>query len=1130
MSNKPGHISNLSPDEKRALLAKLLREKAGTSASWHPLSYGQRALWFLHQVAPGSAAYNVAFASRIHSDVDVPALVGAFKTLINRHPSLCTTYAVRNGKPGQMIHDHQQVHFEETDVSELSPEDLNHRVVKEYRQAFDLKRGPVVRVKLFTQSTKEHIFLLTIHHIAADLQSLEILINELRVLYPAEKTRVPASLPPLELKYTDYIQWQNKMLASTEGERLWTYWKIQLSGKLPVLDLPFDRPRPLVQTFRGSSQDFKLEEDLTLQLKKLAASGGVTLYVVLLAAFYGLLYRCTGQEDILVGSPMAGRSRPELKGIVGYFVNPVVLRADLSGNPSFKNFIGGVHQLVLAALEHQDFPLPLLVERLQPERHPGRSPLFQVTFLLQRLQQSKDLSWFFVPGNTGIQVDFGGLEMEPFPLAQQEGQFDLELEMGEVSSSLYGRWKYNPDLFNATTIARMAGHYQTLLESITANPGQRISDLQLLTKKEQHQILVTWNNTQVDIPGDITLTRMFETQVELTPYAAAVLFEDEILTYCELNNRVNQLAHHLRKLGVGPEIVVPICMERSLEMVIGIYGILKAGGAYIPLDPEYPKERLAFILEDIQTGLVLTQQRLAGRLPNHGSKKVIGSGSDRYAIAGESTDNPVYYTKTENLAYVIYTSGSTGVPKGAMNSHHGICNRLTWMQDAYQLTTEDHVLQKTPFSFDVSVWEFFWPLFTGASLVVARPGGHLDSTYLVKIIAHQKITTLHFVPAMLGVFLEEQGLEACTCLKRVICSGEALPYTLQERFFARMSAELHNLYGPTEAAVDVTYWACKRENVRKLVPIGRPISNIQIYLLDSYQQPVPIGTSGELHIGGIGLARGYCNRPELTAEKFIPDPFSSKPWGRLYKSGDLARYLPDGNIEFLGRLDHQVKIRGFRIELGEIETVLRQHPAVRETIVVTREYAPEDKRLAAYLVPNRDPAPTISELRGFLKAKLPDYMVPAVFITMDALPLMPNGKVNRRALPEPDGLRPELETLYVMPRTEVERTIASAWKEVLNIEKVGMYDNFFDLGGHSLLMVQVHSKLQEMYKQDLSIMELFQYPTVSSMAKFLTGGKSKESALQQDDRIEKIKVGKDRLKQQFKQKQLATKRGENPDG
>ena len=571
-----------------------------------------------------------------------------------------------------------------------------------------------------------------------------------------------------------------------------------------------------------------------------------------------------------------------------------------------------------------------------------------------------------------------------------------------------------------------------------------------------------------------------------------MVFEEQQLTYQQLNQRANQLAHYLRTLGVKPEVLVGLCLERSLEMVVGLLGILKAGGAYVPLDPAYPQERLAFMLEDARVAVLIQQQKVQ-RLPEH-KARVVFLDADWQAIAQHSEENFVGGVTIDNLAYVIYTSGSTGKSKGVMNTHHGLCNRLLWMQDVYRLTAAECVLHKTPFSFDVSIWELFWPLLSGAQLVVARPSGHKDSAYLVKLITEQQITTLHFVPTMLQVFLEEQGLEACGCLKRVICSGDALPFELQKRFFARLKAELHNLYGPTEAAIDVTFWACQHQSTQQIVPIGRPIANTQIYLLDTQLQPIPIGVPGELHIGGAPLARGYLNRPELTTEKFIANPFSKQPGERLYKTGDLARYRLDGNIEFLGRIDHQVKIRGFRIELGEIEFLLSQHRAVREAVVLAQEEETSNKYLVAYVVPKQESAPSISELRSLLREKLPEYMLPSAFVMLDTLPLLPNGKVDRKALPAAQRYRPELETAYQAPQTETERLIATVWQEKLQVEKVGIHDNFFDLGGHSLLVIQIHSKLREIFEQELSIVHLFKYPTINSLAKYLSQKQTKKPA------------------------------------
>jgi amino acid adenylation domain-containing protein len=618
---------------------------------------------------------------------------------------------------------------------------------------------------------------------------------------------------------------------------------------------------------------------------------------------------------------------------------------------------------------------------------------------------------------------------------------------------------------------------------------------------------------------DKRLHEFFEAQVERTPDRTAVVFEDEQLTYRELNDQANRLGHYLRKLGVGPDVLVGVFMERSLEMVVALYGIVKAGGAYVPLDPEYPRARLAFMAEDTQVPVLLTQEHLVAQLPQNGAK-VVCLDSDWPAIAEGNRDNIRSEAKAENLAYVIYTSGSTGTPKGVMNTHQGICNRLLWMQDAYRLSEEDRVLQKTPFSFDVSVWEFFWPLLAGARLIVARPGGHRDGNYLVKLIREQGITTLHFVPAMLGVFLQERDVERCLSLKRVICSGEALSYELQERFFSKLPAELHNLYGPTEAAVDVAHWACKRRSTERVVPIGYPVANTRLYILDSHLQPAPIGIPGELCIGGVQVARGYLNRPDLTAEKFIPDHFSKVQGARLYRTGDAARYLPGGEIEYLGRTDEQVKVQGYRIELGEIEAALGGHEAVRQAVVMAREDTPGDKQLAAYIIPNADSNPSISALRRYLREKLPEYMVPSTFTMLEKFPLTPNGKIDRRALPAPASRRPELESAYMAPRTEIERTITTLWQEALQLEKIGVNDNFFDLGGNSLRMVQVHAGLREKVQRELSMLEMFTYPTINSLAAYLSREGNNRIALPADGyRVEKLKeAGGHRLHQRLLQR------------
>ena len=812
--------------------------------------------------------------------------------------------------------------------------------------------------------------------------------------------------------------------------------------------------------------------------------------MTLLAGFQTLLWRYTAQEDIVVGSPIANRNRAEIEGLIGFFVNTLVLRTNLAGNPSFEELLKRVREVALGAYGHQDLPFELLVEQLKVERSLSHAPLFQVMFVLQNAPMSA--------------LELPSLTLTPLEGDSHTAKFDLTLQMTETESGLIGNLEYNTDLFEDSSIQRMAVHLQMLLKGIVANPQQRLSELPLLLESEQHQLLREWNNTKVEYPLSC-IHELFEDQVEKTPLSVAVVFEDQQLTYRELNKRANQLAHHLRSLGVKPEVLVGICVERSLDMVIGLLAILKAGGAYVPLDPNYPKERLAYMLEDSQTRVLLTQQYLLESLPSH-QAQVVCIDSNWEQIASESTENPASKTKIDNLVYVIYTSGSTGKPKGAMNSHKGICNRLLWMQDSYQLTSADAVLQKTPFSFDVSVWEFFWTLITGARLVVAQPEGHRDPNYLVNLIRKQRVTTLHFVPSMMQAFLEAEGLEKCQSLVRIIASGEALPAQLQERFFSRLNAQLHNLYGPTEAAVDVTYWQCKKDNLsdQSIVPIGQPIANIQIHILDKYLKPVPMGVTGEVYIGGVGVARGYLNRPDLSAEKFIPNPFSTQAT-RLYKTGDLARYLPSGDIEYIGRINNQVKVRGFRIELGEIEAVISQYPGVRETVVVVKEDLANSQRIVAYVVAQIEQTLAISELRNFLELKLPNYMVPAAFVTLESLPLTPNGKVDRKALPIPDQVRPELEAVYLPPQTEVERTIANIWQEILCIEEIGIHDNFFELGGNSLLLIQVHSKLQKIYQQ-LSLVDIFQYPTINYLAKYLTQKQDREKSVKDNARPNKSRT------------------------
>ena len=1040
-----------------------------------PLSFAQERLWFIEQLQPGTYTYNVPVLARLKGKLDVGILERSFGEILRRHEALRTVFVNLEGQATQKICPFGPFSLPVVDLQGLPEiereEEVKRLALLDARQPFDLSKSPLIRAGLLKLAEKEHILLVNMHHIASDAWSLGVLTRELGIIYGAFLQRRPSPLPELPIQYVDFAVWQRQWLqGAREASQQLAYWKEQLTGAPPVLELPTDHPRPADQTPNGATEFSVLPQSLAKALRELSRREGVTLFISLLAAFNAFLHRYTGQEDLVIGMPIANRNRTEIEGLIGFFVNTLVLRTNLSGNPTFRELLGRVREVALGAYAHQDLTFEKLLQELRPERSTSHTPLFQVMF-----------NFWNTPAP---RLELPGLEPTKLQYHDAGAKVDLSLAFEDAAQGLTGRCLYNTDLWDKSTIIRMLGHYQTLLGGIVSNPDRRISDLPLLTEGERQQILVEWNRTEVACRKDRCLHELFAEQVERTPEAAAVVFGDQRLTYRELNEHANQLARQLQKSGVGPDTLVGICVERSLEMVIGLLGILKAGGAYVPLDSEYPKERLAFMLEDANVPLLLTQARLAGSIPAH-KAKVIQLDEDWPIIAAESLANVRSPVQPHHLAYMIYTSGSTGRPKGALNTHRGICNRLLWMQDRYQLGAADTVMQKTPFSFDVSVWEFFWPLLNGAKLVVARPGAHQDPAHLVSLIEQHNITVLHFVPSMLRVFLEESGVERCHSLRHVICSGEALGFDLQERFFERLTAQLHNLYGPTEAAVDATHWTCQRNSPLRFVPIGRPVANTQTYILDDRMQPVPVGVAGELHLGGVQVGRGYHNRPELTAEKFIHDPFGRQPGGQLYKTGDWCRWLPDGNIEYLGRLDHQVKLRGFRIELGEIESVLARTPGVREAVVVLREDVPGNKRLVAYLTVKEGEPPKVSDLRGLLQAKLPEYMVPSAFVILERLPLTPNGKVDRKALPKPDLAQPESEKVFVAPRTPTEEALARIWCEILGQQQVGVHDNFFELGGHSLLATRIISRVRHSLEVDLPLRSLFEAPTLEGMASSL---------------------------------------------
>ncbi|MBA3354607.1 MAG: amino acid adenylation domain-containing protein [Pyrinomonadaceae bacterium] len=1399
------NMDHLSP-ERRALLALRLKKKGGgtskikkpisrrSESNFVPLSFAQQQFWFIDQLEPGNPAYNMAWGFIVTGPLNVTVLEQSLNDIVRRHEALRTTFATVDGSPVQVIAPAQSLTLSKVNFSELPETEREAQVLRlateEARQPFNLSQGPLLRVSLLRLDEEEHVLLLNVHHSVYDLWSMGVFLRELAVLYEAFSVQKPSPLAELPIQYPDNAVWQRQWLSGEVLKKQLSYWKQRLEGAPAILELPMARPRPAVQSFQGSHQSFLLSKKLSEELQRLSQREGVTLFITLLAAFQMLLFRYTGLEDIVVGSPIAGRNRAEIEDLIGSFASMLVLRTDLSGDPTFRELLAHVRGVALGAYAHQDLPFEKLVEELQPERSLSHNPLFQVVFGLQNAPMPP--------------LEFSGLALNPLQVDHWTAKFDLVLHMVEQAEGLRGRLEYKTDLFDAVTINRMIGHFQVLLEVVVADPDKRISSLPLLTEEERQQLLVEWNATQTDYPEGTCLHQLFEQQVEEPPNAIAVLFENEQLTYGELNQRANQLAHHLRSLGVEPDVRVGISVERSLEMVVGILGILKAGGAYVPLDPAYPSERLSFMLEDTQTSVLVTQRHLLERLPDHGAK-VVCLDADWKIIARESAENPDAAVTPDNLAYVIYTSGSTGKPKGIAIRHRGVVNNLTDLNRRFAVGPRDRVLALSSLSFDMCVYEVLGTLASGAAIVMPAASAERDPAHWAKLMAQHRVTVWNSAPSLLEMLVEHVGERAKTRLpdlRLAMLGGDWVEVTLPDRLKALAAGvEVIVMGGATEASIhSIIYEVEKTDPTWRSIPYGRPMANQLAYILDARLQPVPVGVPGELHLGGVGLARGYFNRLELTAEKFIPNPFSAEVSDRLYKTGDLARWQADGNIELLGRMDFQVKIRGHRIELGEIEAALKQHSGIQEAAVMAREYAPGDKRLVAYLVPNEQQAFTVRQLlrfekddlltdhtqyelpngmvivsqnknetdfsykeifeeedylrhgitlndgdcifdvganiglftlfvgqmckdpviyafepippifealrlnaalyglnvklfecglsseaksdtftyyphvsiisgrfadfaderevvksfllsqqqegaskavlsnqeidellterlrseritcqlktisdvirendvkridllkidvekseldvlvgiqeedwpkikqlvveinntdgrlerittllerhgyelsvqqhpllkdtglydlyavrpsengkrtsgnggqphsgsepiwnspnllindvRRFLRGKLPEYMVPAAFVLLDALPLSPNGKVDRRALPVPDQARPKLEGVFVAPRTPVEEALTEIWMKVLGVEQVGVNDNFFELGGHSLLATQVISRVQEACQVELPLRCFFETPTVAGLSEAIEKAKDSGARLQ----------------------------------
>lgn len=1077
------------------------------------LSPIQSGMLFHTLYAPGSGVYVIQVSCALRGVLNIEALEQAWQQVVQQHGILRSSFVWETlDRPLQAVHRHVELKLQQHDWRELSPaaqqEALAEWLKEDRRRGFELDQAPLMRLVLVRELDEQYRVIWSYHHLLLDGWSMQLLLKEVFTFYQSF-ARGEELRPSFIRQYRDYIAWlQSQSLAAAE-----VYWRTTLKGfttPTTIGSRPGSRREREPEQESYAERGIVIDAAVTARLQQVCRDLQVTTSTAIQAAWALLLMHYSGEDDVVFGVVVSGRSTnlPGVERMIGPLINTLPVRMRVNGGRRISEWLHEAQEQG-AAMRQYEF-----------------SPLVKVQ------------GWSEVAGGESLFENI--LVYENYPIEETVEEEVGEITLGELRSveqtnypltllavpgeGLVLRIIYEQGRFEDELIANVLKHLARALEEIASNPEQRISEFSLLSEAERRQLLEDWNHTERAYPLDKCLPELFEEQAARTPEAIALDYEGERLTYAELNERANKLARHLKQLGAGPETIVGVCLERSLVMVVALLGILKSGGAYLPLDPEYPQTRLQHMLADARAGIVLTQQHLAQNVPQYGGEVICLDTEWAERMGHLSPDNLGHYPSVDNLAYTIYTSGSTGKPKAAMNAHRGIVNRLLWMQEAYQLNGGDRVLQKTPFTFDVSVWEFFWPLLNGARLVVARPGGHQDAAYLVKLIREQQITTVHFVPSMLQLFVEQPGVESCRSLRNVICSGEALRYELQERFFARLPAKLHNLYGPTEAAVDVTYWECRRSGDQQIVPIGRPIANLQMHVLDRQMRPAPVGVAGELYIGGTGVGRGYLHRADLTAERFVPNPFSPEIGARLYRTGDLGRYLFDGAIEFLGRVDHQVKVRGQRIELGEIEAALAEHEEVNDAVVVAREDEPGAQSLVAYVVARNGGAPPVVELRRHLQQSLPDYMIPSAFVELESLPLTSSGKVDRRALPAPDGMRLELGTAFVAPADAIEESLAAIWREVLGRERVGVYDDFFVSGGHSLLAAQVLSRIQREFGVDLALRDFFSAPNIRSLAQRI-GEVTLDSA--DEEKLEAMLAALENIDEQQAQSLLSS---DQPDG
>ncbi len=1066
-------------EARRKLLEQYIQAGAGASEADRiprrqsdapaPLSAAQQQVWVHAQLAPDLPIYNEPMTVHRRGPLDQGVLERSIVEILRRHEMWRSTFDVVDGQPVQVVQPPPASlalpFIDLRGVPEGEREaQASLAASREARLPFDLRKGPIWRATLMRLGEEDYRLYLTIHQIILDgITANHVFLPELIALYDAFSQGKPSPLPELPVQYSDFACWERERLGPEALEKQLGYWKERLGDGLSALRWPSDRVRPAVQTYRGEMQPLMIPGELVRKLKAFSQGEGATLFICMVAGLAALLHRYTGQDDIAIGTLSANRKRAEIEKLLGYFLNPLVLRIDVSGNPSFRELLGRVREVVFGALAHDGVPFQRLVKELQSERDLSRNPLFQIMISLEPSLPALAPGW----------------DLAEADVSSGASKLDLYIDLDERPDGIIGPITYNPDLFDAATITRMVAHWQTLLEGAVADPDSRVATLPVLTGAERNELLVKSNETRRSYPA-APVHRLFEEQVRRRPGAVAVVFEKTRLTYGELNRRANQVAHHLQSLGVGPEVMAGISMERGPDMIVALLGILKAGGAYVPLDPAYPDERLAFMLKDAAPRVLLTEKHLKYRLPACDTR-VVCLDSDWKLIGRERQDDPVSEAKPENLAYMIYTSGSTGQPKGVQIEHRSLVNFLNSMLKEPGMESGDTLLAVTTLSFDISGLEIYLPLIAGAKVVLARRETAQDGRALLRLLEESRATVMQATPATWRM-LVETGWRGATRLK-VLCGGEALPENLAADLRER-SDSVWNMYGPTETTIWSSIYRL-RPGDKKAGVLGPPIANTEFYVLDRNGQPVPAGIEGELYIGGEGVARGYYERPELTAAKFVPNPFSGKQGARLYRTGDLMRRLPGGTLEFLGRIDLQVKVRGYRIELGEIEAELGQYPGVKAAVAVTRPDAQGDQSLVAYAIPAEGTALTSAVLRNHLRTKLPEYMVPGRFVFLAEFPALPNGKLNRAALPAPDALETVRQETHVPPRNAIELKLASVWESVLKTEPIGVTDDFFERGGHSLLAANLLVRIEKAFGATLSIAALFQAPTIEKMAELL---------------------------------------------